>query len=56
MDWKAMEAACDQAVFGAFGETVRHAPMTASGTVDTTRPALDIKGVLHTPAAVGMRL
>lgn len=53
MNWRELEAATDVAVIGAFSETVRHAPMTSSGTVDSTRPAQDIKGVLHTPAAAG---
>lgn len=53
MDWKALEAAVDAAVIAAFGETVRHHPMTSSGTVDATRPVADLKAILHTPAAAG---
>ena len=53
MDWKQLERDVDSIVGAAFGELVRHAPMTSSGTVDTTRPAADIRGVLHTPAAAG---
>lgn len=53
MNWKALEAATDLAVLGAFGELVRHSPMTSSGTLDTTRPIQDIRGVLHTPTPAG---
>ncbi|MGE8103555.1 hypothetical protein ACQKP1_07660 [Allorhizobium sp. NPDC080224] len=53
MDWKKLEAATDLAVLGAFSELVRHAPMTSSGTIDSTRPAQDIQGVLHTPTPAG---
>ena len=53
MSWHELEAAADAAVIGGFSELVRHAPMTSSGTVDTTRPVADIKGVLHTPNPVG---
>ena len=48
-----MEAAADAAVVGGFSELVRHAPMTSSGTVDTSRPAQEIRAVLHTPNPVG---
>jgi hypothetical protein len=53
MDWKSIEAAADAAVIAAFGETVRHHPMTSSGAADATRPVADIRGILHTPAAAG---
>lgn len=53
MDWKKLEAATDLAVLGAFGELVRHSPLTSSGTVDSTRPLQDIRAVLHTPNPAG---
>lgn len=53
MDWKTLEAAVDAAVIRAFGEDVRHSPMTPSGTADPSRPVQVIRGVLHTPAAAG---
>lgn len=54
MDWKQVERDVDSIVGAAFGELVRHAPMTSSGTVDTTRPAADIRGILHVPTAPGV--
>ena len=53
MDWKQIEAVVDAAVCSAFGEQVRHSPMTSSGTADPSRPVQVIRGVLHTPAAAG---
>lgn len=53
MDWRALEAATDLAVLGAFDELVRHSPMTSGGTVDSTRPLQDIRAVLHTPTPAG---
>ena len=52
MDWKAIEAACDQAVIGAFGEMVRHVPIS-NGKADPDRAAAEIRGVLHTPTIDG---
>jgi hypothetical protein len=51
--WKHLEALSDRMVLGAYDELVRHAPMTSSGTSDSTRPIQDIRGVLHTPTPVG---
>jgi len=53
VDWKTIEAAADAAVLGAFGEEVRHHPMTSSGTIDTTRPVQLFRAVLHTPHPAG---
>lgn len=52
MDWKAIEAACDQAVFGAFDEDCRHLPQK-NGTADPGRPVTNLRGVLHTPSPEG---
>ncbi|WFS02778.1 hypothetical protein [Rhizobium tumorigenes] len=52
VDWRALEAAADKTIAGTFGETVRHHPMKA-GAVDAGRPAVDIRGVLHTPSPEG---
>ena len=53
MDWKSIEAACDQAVIGAFGELVRHQPFTTGGVADASRPITELRAILHTPAANG---
>lgn len=51
-NWKALEAVNDRMVLGAYDELVRHSPMK-SGVADPARPAAEIRGVLHTPAAAG---
>jgi len=52
-NWKQLEAIGDRLVLGGNDELVRHAPMTSSGTVDSSRPIADIRGVLHTPNPAG---
>ena len=52
MDWRALEAATDSAVIGAFDEEVRHLPQK-NGTADPGRPVTNIRGVLHTPSPEG---
>ncbi len=52
MDWRALEAATDAAVIGAFDEEVRHLPQK-NGTADPGRPVTNLRGVLHTPSPEG---
>lgn len=52
MDWQSIEAAVDAAVFGAFAELVRHAPMK-NGTADPSRPLTDLMAILHSPSVDG---
>lgn len=46
MDWRALEAAVDRTITGAFGDNVRIAFMH-SGAVDPTRAAVTVRAVLH---------
>lgn len=54
INWREIEAMTDRIVIGTYSETVRHVPIVASsGQADATRPARDIKAVVHSPNAAG---
>ena len=53
-NWRELEAMTDRIVIGSYSETIRHVPIDAStAQADTTRPAREIKGVVHSPNAAG---
>jgi len=48
VDWRKLEETVDKTVSRSFGESVRLSFFTSGGTIDSSRPAVDIRSVLHT--------